>query len=102
MIIFLFQILSKFNEILFAASGSKTTLYNIQDLGDPNSLADEETEEPLETQFLIKWKNWANIHNTWESEETLKAQKANGFKKVEVYQKKEAEIAQWLVQCCNW
>ena len=36
--------------------------------GDPNeTLETEETEQ----QFLIKWKGWSHINNTWESEKTL-------------------------------
>ncbi len=36
--------------------------------GDPNETL--ETEE-LEQQFLIKWKGWSHINNTWESEKSI-------------------------------
>ncbi|KAL5004343.1 hypothetical protein ScPMuIL_017799 [Solemya velum] len=76
------------------ATGNETTLYNCEEFGDPN---EAETEEPpeMETQYLIKWKVYAHIHNTWESEETLQAQKANGMKKLENFKRKEEEIAEW-------
>ena len=36
--------------------------------GDPNeSLPTEEQEQ----QFLIKWKGWSHINNTWESEKSI-------------------------------
>ena len=45
--------------------------------------------------YLIKWKKWAHIHNTWESEESLLEQKANGMKKLENAKKKHDEIEEW-------
>ena len=36
--------------------------------GDPNETL--ETEE-MEQQFLIKWKGWSHINNTWESDKSL-------------------------------
>ena len=36
--------------------------------GDPNeTLETEETEQ----QFLIKWKGWSHINNTWETDKTI-------------------------------
>jgi hypothetical protein len=35
------------------------------------------------------------MHNTWESESSLKEQKVNGMKKVENYIKKEEELSRW-------
>ena len=49
-----------------------------------------------ETQYLIKWKNWSHIHNTWESEDTLLEQKVNGLKKLDNYKKKAEELQEWL------
>lgn len=78
------------------ATGSKTTLYNVEDHGDANCNIDPSTDE-TEKQYLIKWKNWAHIHNTFESDSTLADQKVNGMKKLENYKKRENEIAQWYV-----
>lgn len=111
---------------IFAAIGSKTTDYNIQENGDPNtsgsSLPVSRTSEPVEEktpekeekekekeesseekkkaetvekQYLIKWRGWAHIHNTWETFQSVQEQKVNGMKKLENYIKKEEEIDEW-------
>ncbi|XP_012264191.2 chromodomain-helicase-DNA-binding protein 1 isoform X1 [Athalia rosae] len=74
-------------------TGNVTTVYAVEENGDPNpkDLADDEAE----TQYLIKWKGWSHIHNTWESENSLKAQKVKGIKKLENFVKREREINQW-------
>ncbi|XP_046601523.1 chromodomain-helicase-DNA-binding protein 1 isoform X1 [Neodiprion lecontei] len=74
-------------------TGNVTTVYAVEENGDlnPTDLADEEAE----TQYLIKWKGWSHIHNTWESEDSLKAQKVKGIKKLENFVKREREIKQW-------
>ena len=78
------------------ATGHKTTYYNVIDNGDPNDGFDLETEKDVaERQYLIKWKNWSHIHNTYETEESLKEQKANGMKKLENHMKKEDELSEW-------
>ncbi|PSN43172.1 hypothetical protein C0J52_09898 [Blattella germanica] len=46
-------------------------------------------------QYLIKWKGWSHIHNTWESEQSLKDQKVKGLKKLENFVKREEELAFW-------
>ena len=74
-----------------SATGSKTTLYNVQESDDP----DKDDDGPTETQYLIKWKGWSHIHNTWESENTLREQKVNGLKKLENFMKREEELAEW-------
>lgn len=43
----------------------------------------------------MKWKNWSHIHNTWETEETLKQQNAKGMKKLDNFKKKEQEKKKW-------
>jgi hypothetical protein len=67
-----------------------------------SELIEEEDEEIIEfvlnhrnkeTEVLIKWKGWANIHNTWNSVDELIHHK--GFKKVENYLKKVKEIENW-------
>ncbi|KAL3289544.1 hypothetical protein HHI36_022961 [Cryptolaemus montrouzieri] len=70
-------------------------MYYIEENGDPNEGAESLPEEELEMQYLIKWKDWAHIHNTWESENSLKDQKVKGIKKLENYIKKENDIEQW-------
>ena len=77
-----------------SATGSRTTIYNVLESGDPNDGCDPHINE-VEQHFLIKWKNWANIHNTWESYENLKEQKINGLKKIENYKKNLQEINEW-------
>ena len=57
-------------------------------------LPDAKTE-PTVVQFLIKWKNWAHIHNTWESEKSLEDQKVKGMKKLANYIKRMEEVNSW-------
>ncbi|CEF66390.1 Chromodomain-helicase-DNA-binding protein 1 [Strongyloides ratti] len=78
------------------ATGSETTCYNVEEKGDPNSAANTVDKSELELQFLIKWVSWSHIHNTWESEASLKQSGAKGLKKVENYIKKQKEIDEWL------
>ncbi|XP_047228458.1 chromodomain-helicase-DNA-binding protein 1 isoform X1 [Girardinichthys multiradiatus] len=77
------------------ATGSATTVYAVEADGDPNGNFDP-NKEAGEVQYLIKWKNWAHIHNTWETEETLKFQNVRGMKKLENFKKKEQEKRKWL------
>ncbi|KAK3791362.1 hypothetical protein RRG08_012544 [Elysia crispata] len=78
------------------ATGHKTTLYNCKENGDPNLSPVKEGESlEKETQYLIKWKGWSHIHNTWETEVSLREQHVNGLKKLENFMKKEEEIREW-------
>ncbi|GFS24820.1 chromodomain-helicase-DNA-binding protein 1, partial [Elysia marginata] len=78
------------------ATGHKTTLYNCKENGDPNLSPVKEGESlEKETQYLIKWKGWSHIHNTWETEASLREQNVNGLKKLENFMKKEEEIKDW-------
>ncbi|KAG5873587.1 hypothetical protein JTB14_032888 [Gonioctena quinquepunctata] len=77
-------------------TGNITTCYYIEENGDPNEGVDENDLENTEDQYLIKWKDWAHIHNTWESDVSLREQKVKGMKKLENYIKKDVEIQQWL------
>lgn len=73
--------------------GNVTTIYAVEENGDPNpkDLNGEETE----VQYLIKWKGWSHIHSTWESKDSLAAQKVKGMKKLENFIKREQEIKDW-------
>lgn len=67
----------------------------MEEKGDPNADVDSNDADGTETQYLIKWKDWSHIHNTWESEQSLKDQKVKGMKKLENFVKKEADLAWW-------
>lgn len=77
------------------ATGSCTTMYQIDEHGDPNEGVNEKDKSSTEVQYLIKWKGWSHIHNTWETEETLTEQKVKGIKKLENYIKRERDIDNW-------
>ncbi|XP_030756213.1 chromodomain-helicase-DNA-binding protein 1 [Sitophilus oryzae] len=77
-------------------TGNITTVYYVEENGDPNVGVDPNDLENTEDQYLIKWKDWAHIHNTWESDQSLREQKVKGMKKLENYIKKEVEIQQWM------
>ncbi|XP_066558084.1 chromodomain-helicase-DNA-binding protein 2 isoform X2 [Amia ocellicauda] len=76
-------------------TGASTTVYAVAANGDPGADFDPEKDEG-ETQYLIKWKGWSYIHNTWESIDTLTLQKVKGLKKLENFKKKNDEINAWL------
>ncbi|XP_049549302.1 chromodomain-helicase-DNA-binding protein 1 [Anopheles darlingi] len=79
------------------ATGAITTVYAIEENGDPNegATSGKLASEELEEQYLIKWSGWSYLHCTWESEETLKEQKVKGLKKLENYVKREATLQHW-------
>lgn len=74
------------------ATGVQTTCFNIEISGkDPNV----GSADKLEVQYLIKWKNKSYLHNTWESDDSLREMNAKGLKKIENYLKREDEIKRW-------
>uniref|UniRef100_A0A8D3D607 Chromodomain helicase DNA binding protein 2 n=1 Tax=Scophthalmus maximus TaxID=52904 RepID=A0A8D3D607_SCOMX len=77
------------------ATGASTTVYAVEENGDPGEGFDPEKDEG-ETQYLIKWKGWSYIHNTWESMDSLTEQKVKGLKKLDNYKKKTEELNSWL------
>jgi len=76
------------------ATGPATTVYTVKQAGDPNRDADPARDD-LERQYLIKWKGYSHLHNTWESDDSLEKMNAKGLKKIDNYMKKQQEIAQW-------
>uniref|UniRef100_A0A1A7Y604 Stress-activated protein kinase JNK n=1 Tax=Iconisemion striatum TaxID=60296 RepID=A0A1A7Y604_9TELE len=77
------------------ATGASTTGYAVEENGDPCEGFDPEKDEG-ETQYLIKWKGWSYIHNTWESMDSLTQQKVKGLKKLDNFKKKNDELNAWL------
>ena len=82
-------------------TGNETTVYAVEEKGDPNEGVDVTDTSSTEEQFLIKWKGWSHIHNTWESEESLQRQKAKGLKKLENFIKRENEVESWKRRTAN-
>lgn len=72
--------------------GDITTMYAIEEKGDFNVECEPDEKE---TQYLIKWKGWSHIHNTWESMDSLQAQKVKGLKKIDNFVKREDSINAW-------
>ena len=60
-----------------------------------HQVEDFPSEEETSTHFLIKWKGWSHLHNTWESKDTLQQQNVKGMKKLENYMKRMEEIKNW-------
>ncbi|XP_050053318.1 chromodomain-helicase-DNA-binding protein 1-like isoform X3 [Aphis gossypii] len=77
------------------AVGNITTIYAIEENGDPNIDCDPNEKE---TQFLIKWKGWSHIHNTWESMNSLLDQEIKGLKKIDNFVIRENSIGAWCNQ----
>ncbi|XP_061679527.1 chromodomain-helicase-DNA-binding protein 2 isoform X2 [Syngnathoides biaculeatus] len=77
------------------ATGASTTMYAVEENGDPCEGFDPNNDEG-ETQYLVKWKGWSYIHNTWESMDSLTQQKVKGLKKLDNFKKKNEELNAWL------
>ncbi|CAG8506713.1 5081_t:CDS:10 [Acaulospora morrowiae] len=61
----------------------------IESIHDIQRIEGTDVDEPLDPkknmEFLIKWKGWSHLHDTWETYENLRGLK--GFKKLENYVK---------------
>ncbi|XP_062277598.1 chromodomain-helicase-DNA-binding protein 2 isoform X2 [Scomber scombrus] len=77
------------------ATGASTTVYAMEENGDPCEGFDPENDEG-EAHYLIKWKGWSYIHITWESMDSLTQQKVKGLKKLDNFKKKNDELNSWL------
>jgi len=75
--------------------GAMTTMYAPEAKELLTAALPDPKTEPVELQFFIKWKNWAHIHNTWETEKSLEEQKVKGMKKLANYIKRMNEIDNW-------
>lgn len=82
-------------------TGNETTIYAIEEKGDPNEGVNPKDKASVEEQFFIKWKGWSHIHNTWESEESLHRQKVKGLKKLDNFIKRDNEIEAWKKRNAN-
>ena len=73
-------------------TGNQTILYNDTAQSQRDANATPTRDEPTERQYLIKWTNWSNLHNTWESHESLKALNCSGMRKLENFIKRHDEV----------
>ena len=74
--------------------GAMTTVY-APDYEEMLNRGEPEPNEPSEIHFLIKWKGWSHLHNTWETEASLMEQKVKGMKKLSNFVKRDQDIATW-------
>ena len=74
--------------------GAMTTVY-APDYEELRKRPDPLPGEPQEVQYLIKWKGWSHLHNTWETEKSLIEQNVKGIKKLSNLMKREQDIANW-------
>lgn len=83
------------NLLSIPETGAKTTIYSdeaeeILKRGEPDQNKDE-----TQLQYLIKWKSWSHMHNTWETRDDIINQGVKGLKKLDNYIKRMEEIDQW-------
>lgn len=85
------------------ATGPSTTIYNIDEFGDPNVNynGDDETQSDGEEQFLIKWKNWSHLHNTWESNSSLQQAHVKTSRILENFLKQHEQTRSWRRENLN-
>jgi hypothetical protein len=100
------EIIEKVLKVRFGrreATGPSTTVYNIEEFGDPNSSynGDDEGQSDGEQQFLIKWKNWSYLHNTWESRMSLKLSHVKNSRILENFLKQHEQTRSWCRENLN-
>ena len=85
------------------ATGPSTTIYNVEEFGDPNAHynGDDETQSDGEEQFLIKWKNWSHLHNTWESRASLQQAHVKSSRILENFLKQHEQTRLWRRENLN-
>lgn len=85
------------------ATGPSTTIYNVEEFGDPNANynGDDETQSDGEEQFLIKWKNWSHLHNTWESRASLQQAHVKSSRILENFLKQHEQTRLWRRENLN-
>jgi chromodomain-helicase-DNA-binding protein 1 len=100
------EIIEKVLKVRFGrkdATGPSTTIYNIDEFGDPNANynGDDETQPDGEEQFLIKWKNWSHLHNTWESRSSLQQAHVKSSRILENFLKQHEQTRLWRRENLN-
>jgi SNF2 family DNA or RNA helicase len=100
------EIIEKVLKVRFGrkdATGPSTTIYNIDEFGDPNANynGDDETQSDGEEQFLIKWKNWSHLHNTWESRSSLQQAHVKSSRILENFLKQHEQTRLWRRENLN-
>ena len=100
------EIIEKVLKVRFGrkdATGPSTTIYNVDECGDPNANynGDDETQSDGEEQFLIKWKNWSHLHNTWESRSSLQQAHVKSSRILENFLKQHEQTRLWRRENLN-
>jgi hypothetical protein len=80
------------------AVGLSTSYFKVEADGDPNAGAELLDSSQKESHYLIKWKGRSHMHNTWESESSMKEQHVKGVKKIENYLRREDDLQMWRRQ----
>ncbi|CAF0823138.1 unnamed protein product [Didymodactylos carnosus] len=82
-------------------TGPSTTVYNTDECGMNQEYNEQVQIESDEEQYLIKWKNWSYLHNTWESRLSLEQAHVKGLKVVDNYVKLYEQTQNWRNTTAN-
>lgn len=82
-------------------TGARTTVYSSEHQEMMLQVTSNPNNQEIINQYLVKWKGWSHLHNTWESKESLSQQNVKGIKKLENFIKRMDEIQQWYCQRFN-